>query len=104
MASARISMLARSGACAAQAELSKATCGTQCARPGSLSWVLKMSASSVHVGEPMPSMPGSVREHEALEQPFRLARPIEHGIGRDEVGGCDRARITHGERDVLRGR
>src|SRR6266480_1005585 len=59
---------------------------------------------AVHVGEPIPSMTGSVHEHEALERPFRLARPVEHGIGRDEVGGCDRARITHRERDVLRGR
>src|SRR6266480_4459112 len=59
---------------------------------------------AVHVREPIPSMLGSMCEHEALERPFRLARPVEHGIGRDEVGGCDRARITHRERDVLRGR
>src|SRR6266446_133401 len=51
---------------------------------------------AVHVGEPMPSMPGSVREHEALERPFRLARRIEHGIGRDEVGGCGAVREGSG--------
>ena len=83
-ASARISMLTRAGASAAQAGLSKATCGTQCARVGSLSWVLKMSASSaVHVGIPVPAMPGGVREHQALERPFRLPGRIEHRIGRE---------------------
>src|SRR5665213_552324 len=50
-AMARISILTRGGVRESQCGLSNATCGTQCARTGSLSWVLKTSTSSRLISE-----------------------------------------------------
>ena len=57
-----------------------------------------------HLREPVPAVRRTVRHHQPLERPLRLAWRIEYGIGGNQVGERCLVSGVSGETHIIRGR